>query len=610
VKFLSEFKRRKVLSTASLYVVGVWVLLQVLEVLQQFFPPSAMRWALIGAAAFYPVVLAVGWFFDVSRQGIVRTPAAKPGEPGPKPGFIEYLQLGGHALVIVFVAYVLSVPLPEPTAADRATLAPQIRTIAVLAFEDLSSAEEGEAIGETLAGELRSSLTRVAGLRVLGPETSKALSLAGDGRLAMAKELAVTSLLMGEALLDSGRIRIRARLVAVPGGNDIWSDDAEAPSAEGVSLQQGLVRQVVGAIAPGLDADPVQGPRVKAGECSAVYDIYLRGKRLSRSRKYTQADLRNRGMALLQEAVSIDPQCAVAWEAIAVALQAYQETGEFVRAGVAARRALELNDTLPGAWTVLAEIAEDAGRWNDAEEYMLRALQADPTNVDAMVEYGLNLLTRGRVHEGLEFALEAYRRDPVSVRANNLVVLSAHYSENSELMIKHAQILLDLTGLRNAYTLESIAEAYRMRGETDHALEIFAEYPQYPEWFPDCVRLRDDPDLAPGVRKAVQETLGRILAGETDARWSNAWRVIRCAVWLEDPDIFYGLLLAKDVDTQFGKGFPNEVVFTNLWHLDAAAMRRDRRFRELVVETGLLDYWKEWGWADLCRPEGDSFACD
>ena len=56
MKFLGEFKRRKVLNTASLYVLGVWVLLQVLEVLQQFFPPGAMRWVLIGAAALYPLV--------------------------------------------------------------------------------------------------------------------------------------------------------------------------------------------------------------------------------------------------------------------------------------------------------------------------------------------------------------------------------------------------------------------------------------------------------------------------------------------------------------------------------------------------------------------------
>ena len=92
--------------------------------------------------------------------------------------------------------------------------------------------------------------------------------------------------------------------------------------------------------------------------------------------------------------------------------------------------------------------------------------------------------------------------------------------------------------------------------------------------------------------------------------WSNSWRLIRCGIWLEAPDITLGILLATDVETQFGDGFPNEIVFINLWHPDATVMRQDPRFRELVLETGLLDYWKNWGWADLCEPDGESFRCD
>jgi hypothetical protein len=109
---------------------------------------------------------------------------------------------------------------------------------------------------------------------------------------------------------------------------------------------------------------------------------------------------------------------------------------------------------------------------------------------------------------------------------------------------------------------------------------------------------------------AARSTLDRILSGETDAVWSNSWRLIRCAVWLEDPDIFFGILLAKDVETMFGKGFPVEIVFINLWHPDATTLRQDPRFRDLVMETGLLDYWKKWGWADYCEPNGDGFRCD
>lgn len=609
-RFLCELKRRRVLHTASLYIVGAWIALQGAEVLSEAgLPPSTMRNLLVLLSAGFPIALVTGWFFDISQEGITKTGPLQEGEPLSELKFIDHLLLAGIAVVVAVDAYILSFPPPEDIQVAT-TAAPQQRTIAILGFEDLHPAGIGEDIGEVFADELRASLTRTAGLRVLGAVTSKALSdLAGESRMSMAQELSVTAMLLGKVLLDGKHISIDALLIG-PAGDEIWSNRVEGPAGDGVALQQDLLRQVMRALAPNLDPDPVQGPRVEAGECSAVYDVYLRGKRLSQSRKFTQAELWNRGMELLQEAVSVDPQCAVAWEAIATALQNYQDTAGFVRAGMAARRALELNDTLPGAWTVLSEIAEEEMRWSDAEEYILRALRADPTDFQANYNYSFNLVTRGRIREGLDFALEAYRRDPASKSASSVISIAAHYAGDSELMLKHGRIAIELMGLRNSYTLDSLAEAHLVRGDTDRALEIYAEYPQYPDWFPDCVRLRDDPSLVPGVRKAARGTLDRILAGETEARWSNAWRLIRCAVWLEDPDIFFGILLAKDVDTMFGNGYPVEVVFINLWHPDAAAMRRDPRFRELVMETGLLDYWIKWGWADLCEPDSDSFRCD
>jgi len=40
-------------------------------------------------------------------------------------------------------------------------------------------------------------------------------------------------------------------------------------------------------------------------------------------------------------------------------------------------------------------------------------------------------------------------------------------------------------------------------------------------------------------------------------------------------------------------------------------VRRLPRFKEFVREIGLVDYWKEYGWPDLCRPVGDDdFVCD
>lgn len=610
-KFLRQLKRRRVLHTASLYVVGAWIALQVVEVLSGAgLPPSTMRNLLVALSIGFPAALVIGWFFDISKDGVIKTGPMKEGEQLPELNFTDHLLLVGLVLVVTVDAYILSFPpLEENQVVTRS--ASQQRTLAVLSFEDIELAEGSDPVGQVFAGELRSSLTRIAGLRVLGPETSKALDLAGDGRLAMARELLVTALLLGEVLLDGDRIQITARLLGVPAGNPLWSNSVEGPVDEAIALQQGLLEQIVGAVAPTLDFDPVQGPRAEAGECGTAYDTYLRGKQLSKARHKTQAEQYERGMELLHEVVAIDERCALAWEAIAAGSVDWTMPG-FVKASAAARRALELNDSLPEAWTVLAEIAEEEERWGDSEEFFLRALYSDPTNARANVMYSEALVARGRAQDALHYALEAYRNEPASPGINGRVAMAAHYAGESDLMIKHVGIAGEIAGEIEPYLLDTLAEAYLQKGDTERALEAYAGMGErIASWFPDCVRVRDDPELAPGVHAELRKTLEQYKSGELNPAqtWYWGWNIIRCSIWLGDPDLTFELLFADDVGPVEGST-PTEVIFINMFHPDGSILRQDPRFHELVVESGLLDYWQEWGWSDYCEPYGDSFRCD
>ena len=47
------------------------------------------------------------------------------------------------------------------------------------------------------------------------------------------------------------------------------------------------------------------------------------------------------------------------------------------------------------------------------------------------------------------------------------------------------------------------------------------------------------------------------------------------------------------------------------WSPAWAPARNTQRFKDWVANVGLVDYWKQHGWPDLCRPRGaDDFACD
>ncbi|GAB3275133.1 FHA domain-containing protein [Parahaliea aestuarii] len=76
--FFRELKRRKVLRTCVLYVVLCWGALQVGDIL---FPALgiddelASRYLLVGAVLGFPLTFALAWFFQITPQGIVKTPS-------------------------------------------------------------------------------------------------------------------------------------------------------------------------------------------------------------------------------------------------------------------------------------------------------------------------------------------------------------------------------------------------------------------------------------------------------------------------------------------------------------------------------------------------------
>jgi hypothetical protein len=72
-----ELRRRKVFRTAAYYVVGAWVTLQVCELVFEVleFSAAALRFVLAAAIAGFPVAFFFGWKYDITREGIKRTPS-------------------------------------------------------------------------------------------------------------------------------------------------------------------------------------------------------------------------------------------------------------------------------------------------------------------------------------------------------------------------------------------------------------------------------------------------------------------------------------------------------------------------------------------------------
>jgi hypothetical protein len=84
----------------------------------------------------------------------------------------------------------------------------------------------------------------------------------------------------------------------------------------------------------------------------------------------------------------------------------------------------------------------------------------------------------------------------------------------------------------------------------------------------------------------------------------SGWWAIVCATWLEEADLVMGWLFDNEARREITEGY-----YFPFFFQEAASLRQHPRFRRLVEEEGLLEYWRNVGWPDYCEPDGDSFRC-
>lgn len=596
--FLKELTRRRVLRTASYYVVGAWVLLQVADILFPALelPESAIRYLLFALSIGFPLALVAGWFFDVTPTGIRRTGPAT--EALPELSLRDY---GALAIVVFVAGAVIYSAWPE-----RPPAFPVAGAVAVMPFSD-DAGDTGEPIGESLSIEVIGALKRVPGIWVPGPDSS--FRYASRDPVVIGQELRVGAVLDGRVRRKGEEVEIVAELIGAGDGRRVWKSSFAGPVTELIKTQAELVKAVISSLSPSLDMRPTKRPSADAEACAGVYDRYLRARHLSRTDGRGALEVRAKGVDLLREAVAEAPDCALAWAGLATAHFAatpqFEGADRFERglasAAAAARRALELDDGLAEAWIILAEKAEQDGDWIASEDFFLKALYADPTDPRANAWYSETLAARGRVRDALHYALEAYRYDPASREVAFKVALAAKMSGDADRAIEFGTIMGELSERAWYDGFFEVARGHMLKGEVERAVEIYQAHPEFvPEWFLGCARAQSDPELLPQAKADVAS----ILTAEGALEKMSDWPAIICGTWIEEADLVVDALVGL-----YGRQI-SEGVFMPFFFPEAAALRRHPGFRQLAVDSGLLEYWRAVAWSDYCRSEDGGFRCD
>jgi adenylate cyclase len=196
-----------------------------------------------------------------------------------------------------------SAPAPAVPPPARAS---EGRSIAVLAFANMSGDAEQEYFSDGIAEDIITDLSKVAGLLVIARNSSFAYKGRSVDLRDVGRELGVGHVLEGSVRRAGGRVRITAQLIDTATGAHLWADRYDRELTDVFAVQDEITLKIVDALRVRL-SPAERADIVAAGTTSmAAHDSFLRMRNLIFSPGLTPA-LWRRGIAEGLRAIELDP---------------------------------------------------------------------------------------------------------------------------------------------------------------------------------------------------------------------------------------------------------------------------------------------------------------
>jgi TolB-like protein/Tfp pilus assembly protein PilF len=265
---------------------------------------------------------------------------------------------------------------------------PQGRSVAVLAFANLTGNPADDWLGQGMAESLTADFAKVRGLRSISREQifdvqRSAGALTGrmeDERqsIELGRRLGATWVVAGAVQRMGDRVRVTAQTIAVDEGRTVSSTKIDGTLNDVFDLQDRLVEELV---RQGLQRELEQSEKRAIGadaHDAEAYEAYSRG--MLNLRLATEESV-ERGIALFEQALAIEPDYVDALVALGSALQlrgaflAQPET--LARSRALLEQAIALAPGRADAHVRLGQVLATAGDTDAAEAAIRRGLAID-----------------------------------------------------------------------------------------------------------------------------------------------------------------------------------------------------------------------------------------
>ena len=357
----------------------------------------------------------------------------------------------------------------EPKIATEKTSEKKAKpSIVVLPFMNMSADPEQEYFCDGITEEIINALTNIGSLQVVARTSAfyfkgKDLKIQDIGR-----ELNVDTVLEGSVRKSGNRIRITGQLINVSDGYHIWSDKFDRDMEDIFEIQDEISLAIAETLKIKLLKREKEAVVKRHTDDHEAYELYLQGNYFWNER--TEAGYQ-KAIEYFQKAVKVDPDYTRALVGIAkgyfaLALYFMDPRIAIPEAEAAARKALEIDDTIGELHGVYGVIRLYYYEWEQGLRYCKRAVILGPQDVYAYHVYSNILLVTRKFSKAIDIIQQAVKLDPLSlnlISVEGLTLLLA--GRHDEAIQKYHKVLeMDpnfqhsLWGLGMAYSSKSMIE--------------------------------------------------------------------------------------------------------------------------------------------------------
>jgi TolB-like protein/Flp pilus assembly protein TadD len=476
--FFAELKRRKVFRVGAAYLVVAWLAVQAASIGFPAFdaPPWALRIFILVALLGFPIAVVMAWVFDLTPEG-VKLDADTSGSK----------RLFAAATLLIVLAlgwYFYGQPSFRKGDATTPSIADK-KSIAVLPFDNLSRDPDNAYFCEGVQDEILTRLAKVADLKVISRTSTQHFKRTPGNLPQIAKQLGVVHILEGSVQKAGEEVRVNVQLINALTDAHLWADTYDRKLTDIFAVESEIAKTIAETLQARLTGSEKSSIAKTPTVNPEAYELYLKGRFFWNKR--TGDDLR-RSVEYLKQAIAKDPGYALAYAALADSYGLLRFYGgasrdeSVVPAEVAAKKALELDDSLAEAHASLGLVATEELEIDRGVRELERAVQLNPNYATAHHWLALARIPLGQLDRAIGEGRRALELDPLSMIINadlSLIYLYARRYDEAEAQARKALEIDSRSFVAHYY----LGMALQLRGRLKEAIPEFQK----------AVELNNDP---------------------------------------------------------------------------------------------------------------------